>query len=59
MLDDYSLEQLRSHPRVPHTFRINDDNGTSSTNAKTGSLAALHASRAEQKTLALKQRCKK
>lgn len=59
MLHDDSLEQLRSDARVPHTFRINGDDGTSCTNAKTRSFAALHASRPEQEILALKQRRKK
>jgi hypothetical protein len=55
MLDDNPLEQLRSDARVPHTFRIDHNNGTSCTYAKTRRFATLDPVRPEQKSLTLKE----
>jgi hypothetical protein len=55
MLDDNALEQLRGDARVPHTFRIDHNDGTSCTYAKTRRFAALDPARPEQKSLTLKE----
>ena len=57
MIDDDTLQQLRSYPGIPYTFRIYDNDGTSSTNTKAWRLAALNSPRTEEEVLTLKQRC--
>jgi hypothetical protein len=56
VLDDDSLEQLRSHCAIPDSFRIHDDDWSSLAHAQAWSLAPLHASRSEQQSLSLEQR---
>ena len=55
MLDDNALEQVRGDTRVPHTFGIDHNDGTSRTYSKTRRLTTLYPVRPEQKSLALKE----
>jgi hypothetical protein len=55
MLDHDPLEERRAHLAVPHTFRINDDNGAPTTHTKAWRFAALDPRGAEEESLALEQ----
>src|SRR2546423_5053064 len=55
VLDDDALEQRGSDPRIPDALGVHDDDRTTRADTETGRLAALHASRAEEQPLALKQ----
>lgn len=55
MLDDDAFEQLGSDWRVPDSFGIDDDNGTSCADAEAGGLAALHALWTEEEVFALEK----
>lgn len=55
MLDNDSLEKLRSHSPVPHTFGIHHNDGTSSTNAETRRLSALYPAGTKEEILTLEQ----
>jgi len=56
MLDDDALEELRCDARVPYTFWIDHNDGTSCAHAKTGRFTSLHPVRPEKKSLSLEQR---
>jgi hypothetical protein len=53
MLTDDSLEQHRTHVTVPHSLRIDDDNGPSRAHAEAWRFAALDPCRAEEEALTL------
>jgi hypothetical protein len=55
MLDHDALEQCLVHASVPNTFRINDDDWSTSADAEARCLTTLHSGVAEQQPLALKQ----
>jgi hypothetical protein len=55
MFDHNPLEQRWCHSPVPHPVRVNDDDWSPATNAKTWRFAAFDPTRAEQQTLSLKQ----
>ena len=55
VLDDDSLEQGRCDVRIPGAFRIHDDDRPIAAHAKTWSLTALHAVRAEEQILSLQE----
>lgn len=55
MLDDDPLEQFGSDRRVPDSFGIDDNDGTSCTDAEAGGLAAFHALWTEEEIFAFEQ----
>ncbi len=56
VLDNDAFEELRCHPCIPDTFRIDHHDGASSTNAEARCFTAFDAGGSEEKTLTLKQR---
>ena len=58
MLDNYPLEEARSHLSIPYSFRVHDHDRPAAAHAKAWGLAALHAGGAEEQTFALQQRRK-
>ena len=55
MLDDNSLEQMRSDVRVPDSLGVNDDDRTAAADAEARRFASLHAIRPEEEILAVQQ----
>ena len=55
MLDHNPLEQWQRDSRVPHALRVDDHDRAAGAYAETGRFTALHAPRAEEKPLALKE----
>jgi hypothetical protein len=53
-----ALEQRRGNVRIPHSIRIDDHDWTASANAETWRFSPFYAVGSEEKSLALKQRCK-
>ena len=58
MLDDDSLQEIRSDAAVPHALRIDHHDRASSTNAEAGCLATLHPGGPEEQAFTLQKRCK-
>lgn len=55
VLDDNSLQHLRSDVAVPHPFRVHDDNRPAAADAEAWRLAALDAARAEKQSFPLEE----
>ena len=55
VLDDYSLEQFRSHVRIPDSLWIHNHNRTAAAHSEARCLASFYAIRAKQQVLALQQ----
>ena len=55
VLDHDGVEKLRRNPRVPHTLRIHDNDGSSCTYAEAWRLTPLDPLWPEEESLALKQ----
>ena len=56
VLRNDSLQQRRSHTRIPNPIWINDDDRTTTTDPETRCFTALHAIRTEEQAVSLKQR---
>lgn len=55
MLDYNSLEQLRSHARIPDAIGVNDQDWAVAANTKARSFAAFHSIRPKEKAFSIQE----
>jgi hypothetical protein len=55
VLDHNSLEQFRSHPTVPHTVGVNDNDRAFATHSEARSFSAFHATGTKKKALTIEK----
>jgi hypothetical protein len=55
MLDYDSLEQFRSHARVPHAVGVNDHDRALAANTEAWSLSAFHPTRTKKKAFPIQK----
>ena len=58
MFNNDSLEKLGSDSTIPHTLRINDNDGASAADAKAWSFAALYTRWSEKQIFPFEKGCK-